>query len=58
MYVRNKPEYSDLPIIMLTTNKMEKKEDEIAGLNINGWIVKPFDIFNFYDTIEAQINCK
>ncbi len=50
--------YRRLPIIMLTTNKQERKEEETRDLRINGWIVKPFDIVGFYKTVETQLKMK
>lgn len=49
--VRKKSKYQDIPIIVLTTNKMEKKADEVKDLKIDAWITKPFDIVTFYGKI-------
>jgi two-component system chemotaxis response regulator CheY len=47
--------YRRLPIIMLTTNKKERNEDETRDLRINDWVVKPFDILDFYKSVETQL---
>ncbi len=53
--IRKLEKYKDTPIMMLTSNKRKRKEDEIAGLKIDDWIVKPFDVSNFYNIIETLI---
>lgn len=49
--VRQLATYSNLPVLMLTTNTFERKQDEMEGVNVNGWIQKPFDFIQFKETI-------
>lgn len=41
--IRSLKEYSDAPIIMLTTESRESKKQEGKNAGANGWIVKPCD---------------
>ncbi len=41
--VRAQPRHRQTPILMLTTELLEKKKQEGKAAGANGWIVKPFD---------------
>lgn len=41
-YVRSKPEFKFIPIIMLTTESQASKKQEGKAAGATGWIVKPF----------------
>src|SRR5579871_2685441 len=40
--IRKKPEYSTVPILMLTTESQTAKKDEAKAAGATGWVVKPF----------------
>ncbi|MDP4266735.1 MAG: response regulator [Bacteroidota bacterium] len=50
--LRTKSSYKNTSVIMLTSNPIERKINEIQGLNIKEWLVKPFDYLNFKKIIE------
>lgn len=41
--VREKPEYSSTPIIILTTENTQDMMDKGRAVGANAWMVKPFD---------------
>ena len=42
-YVRSRPEFKFIPIIMLTTESQASKKQEGKSAGATGWIVKPFN---------------
>ena len=40
--IRNMPEYSDLPIVMITTRGMKDDVVTAMKLGVNGYVIKPF----------------
>jgi two-component system chemotaxis response regulator CheY len=40
--VRGTPELADKPILFLTTESSESKQERGRTLSVNGWVVKPF----------------
>jgi two-component system chemotaxis response regulator CheY len=40
--LRAKPEYRDLPILVLTTESSDEKKQRARSAGATGWIVKPF----------------
>ncbi|MDP4266694.1 MAG: response regulator [Bacteroidota bacterium] len=50
--IRKSIYYKEVPVILLTTNTMERKQQEVQGLRIDAWIIKPFDFLKFKETIK------
>ena len=40
---RRKSQFTEIPVIFLTTESSEEKKRKGAALGVKGWIVKPFD---------------
>lgn len=53
--VREYPRTRHLPIIVLTTNRQEKKANEIGGLKIDGWVIKPFQTEDFLPIVNKVL---
>ena len=41
--IRSRPEYTELPIILLTTESQGDKKEEGRTAGATGWMVKPFE---------------
>lgn len=42
-FVRNRPNYKEIPVVIVTTEKAQKDKDKGMALGANAYIVKPFD---------------
>jgi two-component system, cell cycle response regulator DivK len=50
--IREIPKFSKLPVIALTAYAMHGDKERILDAGFNGYIAKPFDIYNFLDEIK------
>jgi len=50
--VRNKKNYIDIPIIVLSTEKSKEIIKAVEALEINGWIMKPFKTDEFIKLVK------
>ena len=53
--IRKNHIYKDVPVMMLTTNTMERKKNEIQDLKIDAWVIKPFEFSAFKETIKNMV---
>lgn len=51
--IRNSEEYKNLPVVMLTSSKMESDVIESYNLGANGFVVKPIDFVEFVKAIKG-----
>ncbi|MDP4266492.1 MAG: response regulator [Bacteroidota bacterium] len=51
--IRKNPYYKDVPVVLLTTNTLERKQEEVQGLKIDAWIKKPFEFIKFKEIIKT-----
>lgn len=51
--IRQSEEYKTLPVVMLTSSKMETDIIECYELQANGYVVKPIDFDDFVETIKG-----
>jgi CheY-like chemotaxis protein len=51
--IRNSEEYKNLPVVMLTSSKMEADVIRSYELGANGFVVKPIDFKDFVQTIKG-----
>jgi CheY-like chemotaxis protein len=51
--IRESDEYKTLPVVMLTSSKMESDVYRSYQLGVNGFVVKPIDFFEFSKAIKA-----
>jgi len=51
--IRNSLEYKDLPVVMLTSSKMETDVFQSYDLGANGFVVKPIDFVEFVKAIKG-----
>jgi CheY-like chemotaxis protein len=52
-YIRGSAEYKNLPVVMLTTSRMESDVINSYNLGANGFVVKPFNFDDFVDAIKG-----
>ncbi len=53
--LRKIPNYTDTPVIMLTTESMQERKAEGKEAGANGWIIKPFDPAQFTKVINRLV---
>ncbi len=53
--VRKKPEYSHLPIVLLTTETLRERKLEAKKAGATGWLNKPFDKEKLYKVIKKLV---
>jgi len=51
--IRNSKDYKSLPVVMLTSSKMETDVLTCYHIGANGFVVKPIDFTDFVDTIKG-----
>lgn len=51
--IRQSREYENLPVVMLTSSKMETDIMQSYKLGVNGFVVKPIDFSEFVKTIKS-----
>ena len=51
--IRQSEEYSTLPVVMLTSSKMETDILQSYKLGVNGFVIKPIDFSEFVKTIKS-----
>jgi CheY-like chemotaxis protein len=51
--IRNSEEYKNIPVVMLTSSKMESDVMESYKLGANAFVVKPIDFVEFVKAIKA-----
>jgi CheY-like chemotaxis protein len=51
--IRQSKEYENLPVVMLTSSKMETDILQSYKLGVNGFVVKPIDFSEFVKTIKS-----
>jgi two-component system, response regulator len=51
--IRNSAEYKELPVVMLTSSKMESDVMQSYQLGANGFVVKPIDFGEFVKAIKT-----
>jgi CheY-like chemotaxis protein len=51
--IRNSDEYKNLPVVMLTSSKMESDIYQSYKTGANGFVVKPIDFSEFIKTIKG-----
>lgn len=54
-YIRSKPEFKFMPIIMLTTESQASKKQEGKAAGATGWIVKPFQPDQLINVVKKVI---
>jgi two-component system, chemotaxis family, chemotaxis protein CheY len=54
-YIRNKPEYKYIPILMLSTETNKEKQTRAKEARVTGWIKKPFEVDVFNAIIEKAL---
>jgi len=52
-YIRQSDEYKDLPVVMLTSSKMETDVMKSYKLGANGFVVKPINFAEFVKAIKG-----
>lgn len=50
-FVKNKAEYKDIPVIVVTTEKAHKDRDKGLALGASAYITKPFDPVHLQETV-------
>jgi len=51
--IRNSKDYKSLPVVMLTSSKMESDVLTCYHIGANGFVVKPIDFTDFVNTIKG-----
>jgi two-component system chemotaxis response regulator CheY len=54
--LRGRPEYSKVPILMLTTESSDEMKQAGRAAGATGWIVKPFDPERLLEVVKKVIN--
>ena len=51
--VRNKTEYSNIPVVVLTTSKEQQDKLSTFDMKVSGYMIKPVDFNQFKDMIKT-----
>lgn len=54
--LRNNPQFSKIPVIILTTSNQQKDLAAAYDLNVAGYLIKPMEFQKFVETIGALIH--
>ena len=54
-YVRNSPEYGNLPFIMLSYEEDRRNMLEAYDADVDAWVQKPFQLNHFLKTLDRSI---
>jgi len=54
--VRKNPVYSNLPVLVLSTEKNKDIINSVEALNIKGWVQKPFKRDEFVNLVKECLN--
>ena len=54
--LRERPQYSRVPILMLTTESSDEMKRQGRAAGATGWIVKPFDPDQLLEVVKKVIN--
>jgi two-component system chemotaxis response regulator CheY len=55
-YVRNNPNYKDIPLFIVSTEGSEKDLEKGLALGANEYLVKPFDPLNLQKLIQQYLD--
>jgi len=50
--VKSHPRFTDLKVVVLTSSKLDSDVREVIGMNVNGYLVKPLDLYGFFNIVQ------
>ena len=56
MRIKEKPEFNSIPIVALTAFAMEHDRQKVMEAGCDGYITKPYDIFDLLERIKGYLN--
>jgi CheY-like chemotaxis protein len=51
--VKNLPQFQDLKVVVLTSSKLDTDIREVIGMNADGYLVKPLDLYGFFNVVKG-----